>query len=89
VKPRGDARDGAYLAGMAAAFTAVDVLRRAGATPTRASVAAAAAALNESNNPFLLPGIKVQPSSPLARMTLARWAVGRWQPFGGLITARA
>ncbi len=81
--------DRSFLAGLAAAFTAVDVLRHAGESPTRPSVARAAASLNESNNPFLLPGIKVQPSSPMARLALARWTAGRWQRFGGLITARA
>jgi branched-chain amino acid transport system substrate-binding protein len=81
--------DASFLAGMSAAFTAVDVLRHAGASPTRASVAKAAAALNEANNPFLLPGIKVQPSARVARLMLTRWTSGRWIPFGGLITARA
>jgi hypothetical protein len=81
--------DASVLAGLSSAFTAVDVLRHAGANPTRASVGKAAAALNEANNPFLLPGIKVQPSSRVAGLMLARWLAGRWQPFGGLITARA
>jgi ABC-type branched-subunit amino acid transport system substrate-binding protein len=81
--------DAPYLAGLAAAFTAVDVLRHAGASPTRASVLRAAAALNEANNPFLLSGIKVQPSSKTVELALARWTAGRWQRFGGLVTARA
>jgi branched-chain amino acid transport system substrate-binding protein len=81
--------DPPYLAGLAAAFTAVDVLRQAGASPTRASVLKAARELNEANNPFLLPGIKVQPSSRTVRVALARWTAGRWQRFGGLVFARA
>jgi branched-chain amino acid transport system substrate-binding protein len=82
-------RDPSLLAGMAAAFTAVDVLRHAGAAPSRALVARAAAALNEANNPFLLAGVKVRPGARTAQLALARWLAGRWQPFGGLITARA
>jgi hypothetical protein len=85
----GAATDASFHAGLAAAFTAVDVLRHAGAAPTRPAVAKAAAALNEANNPFLLPGIKVQPSSRTARLALARFTAGRWQRFGGLVTARA
>jgi hypothetical protein len=83
-----DPRDASYLAGMASAFATVDALRHAGATPTRASVAKALRALNEASNPFLLPGIKVQPSARTARLGLARWAKGRWTVFGGLLTAR-
>jgi hypothetical protein len=83
-----DARDPSYLAGMAAAFAAVDALRHAGATPTRASVARATRALNEANNPFLLAGLKVQPSAKTVRLALARFAKGRWTIFGGLVTAR-
>jgi hypothetical protein len=45
-------------------------------------------ALNEANNPFLLSGVKVQPSAKTARLALARFAKGRWMLFGGLIAAR-
>lgn len=88
-KLRGASVDPSFLAGLAAAFTAVDVLRHAGAPPTRASVAKAAAALNEANNPFLLPGVKVRPGAKVAQLALARLLAGRWQPLGGLLTARA
>jgi branched-chain amino acid transport system substrate-binding protein len=83
-----DPRDLSYLGGMAAAFAAVDVLRHAGANPTRSSVAKTSRALNEANNPFLLSGVKVQPSAKTARLALARFAKGRWMLFGGLIAAR-
>ena len=85
----GRSTDRAYVSGLAAAFTAVDVLRRAGDVPTAVTIARAAAALNEANNPFLLSGIKVRPAAATAQLTLARWLAGRWQAFGGLLTARA
>ena len=52
--------NGAVVAGMAAAFSFVDALRDAGPTPTRASLLAAIAGLNEVSNPFLVPGVEVR-----------------------------
>ena len=45
---------------MAAAFTMVDALRRAGPNPTRESLMRAATSLDEADNPFLLPGVVVR-----------------------------
>jgi hypothetical protein len=84
-----DARDPAFLQGLANGWTAVDVLRRAGANPTRASILRAAAALVEAGNPFLLSGVKVRAAPTVAQLQLARWTRGRWLPFGGLVSARA
>jgi hypothetical protein len=84
-----DARDPAFLQGLANGWTAVDVLRRAGKSPTRASVIRAAAALVEAGNPFLLSGVKVRAMQTVAQLQLARWTRGRWLPFGGLLSARA
>jgi branched-chain amino acid transport system substrate-binding protein len=90
---RGIRSDGAAIEGMASAFTLVDALRHAGRNPTRASLMKAAASLNEANNPFLLPGIVVRTSAtyrfPVSQLQLRRWANGRWQPIGGLLTARS
>jgi branched-chain amino acid transport system substrate-binding protein len=74
------------VAGMAAAFTLVDALRRAGRTPTRAGVLAAARSLNEANNPFLVPGIVVRP--PIQQVVLQRRSGGRWSVFTGPLTVR-
>ncbi len=77
---------------MGAAFTMVDALKKAGRNPTRASVMRAATHLDERNNPFLLPGIKVRttPSSrfPVTQVKLQRWRNKAWHPFGKLIAAR-
>jgi branched-chain amino acid transport system substrate-binding protein len=79
-----------YEAGMAAAFTLVDTLRRAGKTPTRASVLAAARSMNEANNPFLVPGIVIKTSptdaSPIQQVALQRWSGGHWNIFTGPLT---
>ena len=74
--------------GMSVAYTMVDALRHAGTNPTRASLMAAAAHLNETN-PFLLPGIKVKTSAsdyqPIQQAQLIRYENGLWNPFGKLV----
>src|SRR5262245_13965820 len=54
--PSSDPKAVANIYGMAAAFTLVDALKRAGRNPTRAGVLRAATTLSEANNPFMLPG---------------------------------
>ena len=81
-----DARDPAFLQGLANGWTTIDVLRRAGRNPTPASVARAAAMLVEAGNPFLLSGVKVRGTQTTAQLQLARWRAGRWLPFGGVLT---
>lgn len=85
-------RNSYAAAGAAAAFTMVDVLRKAGKNLTRAGALRAATRLTERNNPFLLPGIVVRttPTSrfPIAQVRLQRWANGRWLIFGKLVAAR-
>jgi branched-chain amino acid transport system substrate-binding protein len=72
-----DLKNGYYVAGMASAFTLVDALKKAGKSPTRAGVMAAARSLNEANNPFVLPGIVVKTSRtdpfPMQQVALQRW----------------
>ena len=86
-----DLKDGFYVAGMASAFTMVDVLRKAGKNLTRAGAMRAATHLNERNNPFLLPGITVKTSPskrfPVTQVRLQRWRGKAWHPFGKLISA--
>jgi branched-chain amino acid transport system substrate-binding protein len=87
-----DLRDGYYVAGMGAAYTMVDTLRKAGRNPTRQSVMNAAIHLTERGNPFLVPGIVVHTTPsyrfPVTQAKLQRWAHGAWHPFGKLLVAR-
>jgi branched-chain amino acid transport system substrate-binding protein len=87
-----DLKDGYYVAGMSAAYTMVDALRKAGRNPTRQSVMNAAIHLNEKGNPFLVPGIVVHTTPsfrfPVTHVKLQRWTHGAWHPFGKLLFAR-
>ena len=87
-----DLKDGYYTAGMATAYTLVDVLKKAGRNLTRESVMRAATHLTEKNNPFVLPGIVIRttPTSrfPLTQVRLQRWSSKSWHPFGKLISAK-
>jgi len=85
-------REVANLYGMAAAFTMVDALRRAGAQPTRASLLRAATHLNERGNPFLAKGVTVRTGPndyyPVERTRMLRFHAGRWRQIGGLVSVR-
>jgi len=84
----GAPRDRFVVAGMAAAYSLVDALKKVGKTPTRASLMRAVTHMNEASNPFLLPGMRVRttPTSrfPISQVALQRWRNGRWARFGGL-----
>jgi branched-chain amino acid transport system substrate-binding protein len=86
-----DLKDGFYVAGMSAAYTMVDALKKAGKNLTRAGIMRAATHLNERGNPFLLPGsvVKTSPSKrfPVTQVRLQRWRAKAWHPFGKLISA--
>jgi ABC-type branched-subunit amino acid transport system substrate-binding protein len=73
--------------GMAVAWTMVDVLRRAGKTPTRASVLRAARSLDTTANPFLLPGTRLRTSAkdafPLDAVYLYRYDNRQWVRTAG------
>ena len=87
-----DYKDGYLVAGMAAAYTMVDTLKKAGKNLTRQSAMRAATHLNEKGNPFVLPGItiKTTPSFrfPITQVSLQRWHNRAWHPFGKLISVR-
>jgi branched-chain amino acid transport system substrate-binding protein len=89
---KGNPNDGYYYAGMAGAFTMVDVLKKAGKNLTRAKARDAAIHLTEKNNPFLLPGIVVRttPSSryPVSQVKLERWHAGHWVILPKLLSAK-
>jgi branched-chain amino acid transport system substrate-binding protein len=79
-------------AGAGAAYTMVDVLKKAGRNLTREGLMRAATHLTERGNPFVLPGIVVRTSSrnhfPIAQVKLQRWHKGHWIIFGKLISAK-
>jgi hypothetical protein len=77
---------------MAVAFETVALLRRLGASPTRAGLMTAARSITSAGNPFLQPGIAVRTSQtdafPIEQGRLHRRTSGRWRSFGGLWSAR-
>lgn len=77
---------------MASAHTFVNALRKAGRNLTRAGLMRALTSLNERDNPFLLPGIRVATTArdrfPIKQAKLQRWSKGRWRDFGPLVSAR-
>ncbi len=78
--------------GMSVAHTFVAALKKAGKSPTRASIMKAATSLNVKNDPFLLPGMTVKTSAkdhfPLDQAKLERYHAGHWVSFGGLFRVR-
>jgi ABC-type branched-subunit amino acid transport system substrate-binding protein len=91
--PSSDPKAVANIYGMAAAYTLVDALERAGRNPTRESLLKAATTLRERTNPFLLPGIvaKTAPADRFAleQVQLYRYTRGVWHGFGPIVPARA
>jgi branched-chain amino acid transport system substrate-binding protein len=90
--PGGNPSDGFLVAGMAEAFSMVDALKAAGKNLTRKGLMNAVTHMNEANNPFLVPGVKVHttPTSrfPISSVQLQRWHNHHWEPFGGVVSAR-
>jgi hypothetical protein len=65
--------------GLAAAYSVVAALRRAGPSPTRAAVLTALRRSAGADNPFLVPGIVVR--GGIHQVALQRFAGGRWRSF--------
>lgn len=86
--PGANASDVYHVYGMAAAWTAVEAIRKAGKDLTREGLIKVTNSMNMSGNPFLLPGIalKTGPGDhfPIEQMLLQRWHKGAWKSFGGL-----
>ena len=72
--PGGNPSDGFLVAGMAEAFSFVDALKAAGKNLTRKGLMTAVTHMNESNNPFLVPGVKVHTTPTFAVPDLGRAA---------------
>jgi branched-chain amino acid transport system substrate-binding protein len=87
-----DANALAHIYGMAAAYTMIDALKRAGKNPSRASLLRGATHLRETNNPFVQPGITIETSptdyAPFEQLRMFRYRNGRWNPFGTMATVR-
>ena len=84
--------DGLYIYGMAKAYTFVQALKAAGPNPTRASLMKAVLNMNDTSNPFLLPGVvtKTGPNDyfPISQQELEKFNGGLWNPVGQLINPR-
>jgi branched-chain amino acid transport system substrate-binding protein len=89
--------DAFCVAGMACAFTFVDVITQAGTNMTRANVMDIAAnKLNETNNFLVLSGITVHTTKtdhyPIRQERIEKWqgssAGGRYVPSGDIISGR-
>jgi branched-chain amino acid transport system substrate-binding protein len=91
--PGNDPKAVANIYGMASAYALVDAHKRAGRNPTRASLLRAATSLNETSNPFMLPGIvlRTTPTDRFAieQVQMYRYTKGVWQVFGPIVSARA
>lgn len=90
--PGEDLDDVSHVYGMAAAWTAVEAIRRAGTDLTRDHLLAVVGSLNLQSNPFLLPGIAIRTGAgdhfPIEQMLLQRWHKGAWRSFGGIWSYR-
>jgi branched-chain amino acid transport system substrate-binding protein len=78
--------------GMTVAYSMVDALKHAGRNPTRESLRRAMTHMDERNNPFLLPGVRVKttPSNyfPMTKAKMVRYRKNLWVLFGPLVSAR-
>jgi branched-chain amino acid transport system substrate-binding protein len=75
--------NGFNIYGVAVAYTMVDILKQAGSNLTRANVMSIAGSqLNETNNPFLLPGVVVKTTSsdhfPITQEEVINWSGTGW-----------
>jgi branched-chain amino acid transport system substrate-binding protein len=87
------ADDALNIFGVAQAYTMHDVIKRAGSNLTRANVRDIASShLNETNNPFVLPGVVVRTTAtdhfPIMQLQLTTWNGTGWTLQGGLISER-
>jgi branched-chain amino acid transport system substrate-binding protein len=85
--------DGFNIYGAAVAWSMVDVLKQAGSNMTRANVVSiATSGLNETANPFLLPGVVVKTTSsdhfPITQEQVITWSGTGWSLQGSLIDER-
>ncbi len=86
--PTADTDDVYHVYGMAAAWTAVEAIRKAGPNLTRDRLVEVVSSLALPKNPFLLPGIVLKTGEgdhfPIEQLLLQRWQKGAWKSFGGI-----
>jgi branched-chain amino acid transport system substrate-binding protein len=85
--------DNFCTAGMAFAYSVVDVLTKAGKNPTRQKVVdIATGQMNETDNFLLLPGITVRTSKthrfPISQLQPIKWNGDKWEPNGPVVDGR-
>ncbi|SRR5713226_2684977 len=88
-----DGTDSFCVAGMASAWSLVELLKSAGNTMTRKHVMdLACCSLNQSGDPLLLPGMVVKTTKtdhfPIQQMQLQKWTGDHWTLTGSLIDGR-
>jgi branched-chain amino acid transport system substrate-binding protein len=86
--------DGNLVYGLAVGWTFWDALKHAGKNPTRASLMHALRNMNETNNPFLYPGMVVRTSKkrtfPMEQLIFEKWAGGAggdWKATGKILNS--
>jgi len=86
--------DNNLVYGLAVGWTFWDALKHAGKNPTRASLMRALRHMNETNNPFIYPGMVVRTSKkrtfPMEQLILEKWAGGAggdWKTFGKVLNS--
>ena len=84
-----DPLDANVLYGVASAWTMVQALKQAGASPTRAGLMTALTNMNQVN-PFLYPGVKMVTTPterfPIDQQILEQYKGSAWQPFGHIFS---
>jgi branched-chain amino acid transport system substrate-binding protein len=90
--PGADATDQNLIYGVAAAYTMVDALTKAGKDLTRAKIMDVVSHLDEPNNPFALPGVAITTTPsfrfPIAAGQLETYSDGRFHLIGKVIDVR-
>ncbi|MFZ0341807.1 MAG: ABC transporter substrate-binding protein [Gaiellaceae bacterium] len=86
------AGDGNLIYGLAVGWTFWDALKHSGKNPTRASLMHALRNMDETNNPFLYPGMVVKTSKkrtfPMEQLIFIKWsggATGDWHHLGKVL----
>jgi len=86
--------DSNLVYGLAVGWTFWDALKHAGKNPTRASLMHALRHMNETNNPFIYPGMVVKTSKkrnfPMEQLIFEKWAgggTGDWKTFGKVVNS--
>ncbi|HEX5173677.1 MAG TPA: ABC transporter substrate-binding protein [Gaiellaceae bacterium] len=88
------AGDGNLVYGLAVGWTFVDALKHSGKNPTRKSLMHALRTMDETNNPFIYPGMVVKTSKkrtfPMEQLIFEKWGggdAGDWKTFGKVLNS--